>query len=168
MSETLHAVAVRAMKDAENDVAEARRLGWKWIEADRSLYDAVILPLVMTALDDECRDVLHGIRRQLWQVPVQPSGEEKMNASLRLGHRQVAEDRLLAYPMRLGKRLGDATKDDLDAEAEYFLRSGQRHLIVGTWFKLISGRLKAKTVKEQFSESQLARLQKNAEARVAA
>lgn len=166
MSDTLRTISARAMKQACNDVAEARRLAWKWIEADPSLYASLIVPLVMTALDDECRDVLHAIRRTAWGSSA-PSGEAKMSATLRLGHQQVAEDRLLAYPLRSGKALGEATKNDLDAEANYYLSSGKTHLIRGTWLQLIAGRLKAKTVKEQFTERQLASLQKTAEARVA-
>jgi len=157
----------KALDETGHDIEGAVKLARKWIEDDPALYAEHIGPMIDAALDDDARYCLKQERCTLRNA--QPSGETKMSATLREGHTSVAESRMMNWPLRGGKRIGDATKADLAAEASYAMKSGQTQLISGTWYESIAKRLKADTdvVKKHLSERQLRRLYTLAEGRVA-
>ncbi len=160
---TLRELVAKALRETRQDVAAATQLARKWILDDQALFAELVLPMVDARLDDIARGLVAanpgnaGARH--------PGVHAMVSESVRKGHQLVAEGRLLAYPLRSGKPLGDASKAELVAEAEALMDAGRQCLVYGKWLRMIARVLKqdGDVVKGHVSEERLLSLKETAE-----
>ena len=172
---TIREVMAESLKQTSRDLAAAVSVARERIEGDRDLYLELAVPLIEAALDDAGREILNRERRTIWPThsavdrPAADSGESKASAVLRQGLRAVAAMNLMDYPLRNGKRLGDATRAEVKRDAEMLLLSGRSHLLRGHWLRLVGQALKRddQIVGDVLTEGRLQGLKKMAEKKVA-
>lgn len=133
------------------------------ITEDSSLFRALMMPLVRTAVWALIRRAAHGKRRETWLGP-STAGTDKGADGLKLAGDRHASN-LLAFTLRGGRRLADATRAEVEASASWYLTLARTNGIRGRWLLLVAQAMEdAPTVAAALDNNGLLRLREEAEA----
>jgi hypothetical protein len=156
--QSIHALAVHSLECASGNWDKACEIMEQILFNDDEVYTKFGTPLLKSAIRHEIVDCVSSSRDQFW-APPQPDRAKKDGGLLR-----VAASNLLNFPLAGGLRLGDATKAQLEENANLSLKRARTYALHGRWYELIAKGLKRKeTVAEVFDHDQLKRLQEKAE-----
>ena len=153
--------AKSALEAANGDVKAATAVLEKQVRGDRALRDTLTDPLISNACYDAIRRQCHVERRQVWAPPA-----EKLVATGVTGaHRVVklAAGNLLTFPLPGGKKLGEATRDDVAEAASFYKSQSEDMGHKARWLQLIGQSIPAdKTVADVLTDKRLRELQSEA------
>ena len=156
--ETLGSLAEHSLVASGGDWAAAKELMLRIVMNEPHLYERFIMPLIKSAITQAVTGCSIKTRSQFWGQP-QPDRAKADGALLQVGVRNIFD-----WPLAGGKRLGDASKEVLEAEADYNLRTAETRARNARWYQMIAAKLKAgQTVREKLKPEQLVRLQRRAE-----
>lgn len=128
---------------------DAAKLMRHRVEHDAALWEELIEPIIRSAIWGAVRMSSSNDRRAiLRRVAHQPSNE---------GLEAVAERMLLDWPLRRGKRLADATADDLDVEIQFYGQLARTNQRMAVFFERVRKRIRngRDTVAKVWSEEKL-------------
>ena len=148
---TAREIAQEIMEQAEGDVLTATELLEAFARQNVQVWQAVTESLLRTACYDACRAICRGERRVIWNAPGYDAGGG--------GERVKAHSAsLMDWPLPGGKKLRDATKKDLLDAAGFYSMQASQMAAVSTWLECIAAKVKAKTVGETLTDTQLRKL----------
>lgn len=148
---TLHGLAKECLDKASGKRPRALKLMRKRLEDDKSLQKALIDPMIELAIDTAVRQAQAGVRQQAKRAAVRPDD----TTGLRAVAETTRSNMFLEYGISSGA-LGDATKEDLIAEREAHWARAQGSQRMGNLMHYLARKLEKKTVRQQFSEQELA------------
>ena len=131
----------------------------QWIRVDKELFEAIGTPLIHGAVKNAVYDIGRTTRKEFFRADA-AAGQEKTAACM------VEYVRFkMNYPLRNGLRLGDATRQELDAEIQFFTSQSATMAFKARWFKLIRNKLKSDDVrvKDVLTENDLNKFEKQAD-----
>src|SRR5215813_7408022 len=127
---TVEQVAREELQRSDGDVQQAIATMVDRINGDSRLYHLLMDPLVQAA----CYEIVSRVRRNqrsaIWNTP-QPSTEET-----RRGVRALAagtRTSLFSFPLPGGQRLGDATRDEVESAASFYINQANDMSVKGRW-----------------------------------
>lgn len=144
---TVSGLAQDCMRRAKGDRDLAVKIMVELVEKNESLFRQLMAPLVKSACRTAISGVIHGERSDIWNSKSAP---EAANVSASVSERQKARinalakgtlEGFLAWPLRTGKLLGAATREEVSAEATEFHASAKQMKHRGDWLTLIVDRL---------------------------
>jgi len=148
-------LAQQVMEDSDGDVLAATERLEKMARKDVEIWQALTDGLLRTACYDACRAVCRADRRQIWYSPGYDAGGN--------GDRvKTHSASLMDWPLPGGKKLRDATREDLIEASDFYLRQAAQMRGVADFLFAISERVKRKTVGNTLSESDLRALKDGA------
>jgi len=155
-------IATEALEKAKGDVIKATAIMAKRVLDNDVLYHRLMDPLVQNACYDVVRGLIRKNRGQIYNMP-QPTPERASLGVLSLATGLLAT--LLDFPLPGGKRLGDATRVEINGHVVFYETQSKDMRIKARWLKLVAGRLRRDdvTVAEVLSDKQLRRLKEEAE-----
>lgn len=158
----LVAEAARAALDAAaGDVREATRAMEQKVRQDRRLRDDLTDPLLATACYTAVTMQCRVERRKVWSPPA-----EKLVASRVTGaHRvvQLATGTLLMFPLPGGKKLGEATREEIGEAATFYETQSKDMGVKARWLRLVAQSVPGdKTAADVLSDKRLRELQEAA------
>jgi len=151
---TVMMVARDCLRKAKGDWKKADALFKRELARDQGLYDELVGPLVdaavWTAISKAGRD-----ERQKFKVSGLTVGPDNTNGLNEIAQKYA--DDWLSYPMRGGKRLGDASKDDLLQEIEMHELFASENKTMAVFYGRILKRMgRAKQVKDKLTNDVIA------------
>lgn len=158
--------ARRAYDDASGDVREAARMLEQAVRMKSPLREALTEPLLAGACWDAIRKQVQETRRNIWNpghrplkpVPASPVSKEQASRVVHL-----ATGTLKMFPLPGGKRLGEATREEIAAAADFYARQAGDMAHKARWLQLVGQSIPAgKTAGECLTDERLAELQKEA------
>jgi hypothetical protein len=162
------ALAASSMDAAKGDVAKAAAAMEKAVRGDPVLREALTDPLIAGACMDAVRRIMREDRRTIWSGPSEPIVIGKVPQadaaaqSARVAH--LAAGNLLAFPLPGGKRLADATREDVSKAAGFYDSQARDMGVKARWLSLIAQSVPAgKTVAEALTDKRLRELQQEAQ-----
>lgn len=152
-------LAREAWQQADGDVDIAVDTVMSKLKADSSLMRAAIEPMLQWACRSAVESIMRASRQQYRQSATVPS------QNVLDGLRSRAERNLMDFPLRGGKKLGDATGAELIEEAVDRELSATTMIRDARWFRLIASDLSAPTVvvRSELKPADLERLQRKAD-----
>lgn len=143
----------------------AAKLLEKWAREDTDLWLALTESILSTTCRNAVRDVGIKRRAEVWDnvpdTPQIPVPQDQQGGRLRTIASKMS---LLMFPMLDGKVLGDSTRDDVMAMADWYRRRAKNMAHKAKWLELIAEQLTGKRhVKSCFSEQDLVALRKAAQ-----
>lgn len=157
-----------AMEAAKGDVAQAAAAMERAVRSDPKLRDALTDPLIAGACMDAVRRVVHEVRRTIWSGPSEPVIVSKApvvdvaEQSARVA--QLAAGTLMMFPLPGGKRLAEATREDVSKAAGFYDSQSRDMGVKARWLFLIAQSVPAgKTVAEALTDKRLRELQTEAQ-----
>lgn len=178
--------ARRAYDDAGGDVAKAVAMLEQAVRQSRALRDALTEPLIASACYDAVRTQVRVERRSVWRPPTvapvtsparphqgpnraapassparsQPVADPTPDAARVV---QLAAGTLLMFPLPGGKRLAEATREEIAAAAEFYERQAGDMATKGRWLRLVAQSIPGKkTVGDVLTDQRLRDLQEEA------
>lgn len=150
-----------ALAEANGDVREATKKLEASVRGNRRLRDELTDPLISnacyTAVTAQCRVE----RRKVWSPPA-----EKLVASRVTGaHRvvQLATGTLLMFPLPGGKKLGEATREEIAEAAQFYETQATDMGVKARWLRLVAQSVPGnKTAADVLSDKRLRELQEAA------
>lgn len=164
---TIEEVARRAFADASGDVDEAVGMFERAIRQSQRLRDALTEPLITSACREAINALVRKNRHSAWtgaepRAPVRsapPTAEAQASRVV-----QLASGTLLMFPLPGGKRLSEATREDVTEAATFYGRQAADMGVKARWLRLIAQSLPAdKTVGEAITDKRLRELQTEAQ-----
>lgn len=137
-----------AMTQADGDVLEATAALEEMARDDMSVWQVLTENLLKSACYDACRGICRSERRVIWHT----TGSDKGGNGERVKSHAAT---LMDFPLPGGKRLRDATKDDLIEAAGFYDRQAAQMASVAEWLTGIARKVRGKTVGESMTEDQL-------------
>jgi hypothetical protein len=126
-------VARKCLKAADGDWGEAKKLFMEEINSDLHLRDELFAPMIDRAVHDAIRQACRKIRSEFKHRPY--TGD--VSGLVAMAH-QHAQD-WLGYPLVGGKKLGDASHNDLIEEASRHDSFARENAVMALMFKRIAG-----------------------------
>lgn len=156
------AEAAKAAFDAANgDVQIATKAFEQTVRGNRDLRDQLLDPLVSTACYDAIRRVCHQERRQVWKAPVHQPAVYRGSDAARVV--QLAAGNLLMFPLPGGKKLGEASRQEISDAAGFYAQQAGDMAHKARWLQLIAQSVPAdKTVGDVMTDERLRELQAEA------
>lgn len=155
--------AKTALDQAKGDVREATKILEDSVRNHRQLRDALTDPLIANACYGAVRAVCHVERRKVWSPPVQRFVKTQVTGAHRVV--QLAAGTLLMFPLPGGKKLGDATRDEITTAASFYESQSGDMAQKARWLQLVAQSIPAnKKAGEVLNEKRLRELQKEARA----
>ena len=153
--------AKAALSAANGDVREATRAMENAVRSNRKLRDELTDPLLSnacyTAVSAQCRVE----RRKVWTPPA-----EKLVANRTTGsHRvvQLAAGTLLMFPLPGGKKLGEATREEIAEAAQFYDAQATDMSVKARWLRLVAQSVPGnKTAGDVLTDKRLRELQEAA------
>ncbi|HEX2554249.1 MAG TPA: hypothetical protein VHL98_11135 [Microvirga sp.] len=165
-----------AEKREKDPVAEAARLAWQDSEGNvkvatamleeavrrsRSLRDALTEPFIAQACYDAIRGQVRTERKTVWSPPPAKRVADAAAGAERVV--QLASGTLLMFPLPGGKRLGEATREDITEAAEFYSRQAGDMAVKARWLQLIGQSVPPnRKVQEILTDERLRELQEAA------
>lgn len=148
--------AVEALVGADGDVKAATAVLLKKVRQSRQLRDALTEPLLEQACYNAITAQCRRQRRQIWTPPNYEAGGN--------GDRVIALARsLLDFPLPGGRRLGEATRDEVVDAARFYAAQADDMTHKARWLARVAEALSdAQCVADALDEARLAELQKEA------
>lgn len=151
---TLMDAARDCMARANDDRAKAAKLFRREIDQDGDLRREMIEPLLDKACWEQIRKVAHADRRPYWASAGAQSGAD--NTSGVKGVAKTHAQDWLSYPLSCGKALGDANRDEVEAERDmHDMHARHNAMRARLYDKIIGAMGKAKRVRDALSNDQL-------------
>lgn len=151
--------AAEALRTAKGDVHKASTVLEKRVRKEPDLREALTEPLIASACFDAVRAVCRKQRRIVWSPPTSP-------ASASAGQDRVvhlAAGTLMMFPLPGGKRLGDATREDVAAAGQFYAAQSADMAHKARWLQLVAQSLPdKKKVRDVLSDERLRDLQMEA------
>ena len=142
-------LAQRAMAQAGDDVGEAARILEQWARKNTRVWKAVTEDFLAQGCYSVVRGVCRQERRAIWHSP----GYDKGGAGSRVRNHARS---ILDLPLPGGKRLRDATRDDLHQASEFYSRQARQMAVMEEFLASVAAKIKGrKTVGDVLSEKQL-------------
>lgn len=156
--------ARRALDDAGGDTREATRMLEEAVRQSRKLRDLLTEPLISGACYDAIRGQVRAGRRQTWNAPsaAAPAAVAKAaDTSSRVIH--LATGTLLMFPLPGGKRLGEATRDEIGTAAAFYENQAGDMAHKARWLRLVSQHIQGEAkVSDVLTDQRLRELQQEA------
>jgi hypothetical protein len=153
--------AKTAYLKADGDVREAVRILETAVRQERDLRDALTDPLISQACYDAVRKQCHVQRRRVWAPPAEKLVKSKVTGAHRVV--QLAAGTLLMFPLPGGKRLGEASREEIASAAEFYERQAGDMATKGRWLRLIAQSVPGdQTVGDVLTDERLRELQEEA------
>lgn len=150
-----------ALDIAKGDVQKATKAFELTIRQNRNLRDQLLEPLIASACYDAIRKVSITDRRSTWKPPAEKLLPGRVTGSARVV--QLAAGNLLMFPLPGGKKLGEATRSDISAAAEFYSKQAGDMGHKARWLQLIAQSVPDnKTVNEVLTDKRLRELQQEA------
>ncbi|MEZ2410556.1 hypothetical protein AB6806_27545 [Bosea sp. RCC_152_1] len=155
--------ARRALDDAQGDVREATRMMQEAVKQSRRLRDLLTEPLIANACYDAIRAQVHLDRRNAWKAPVEKLVPSKSGVTGSYRVVQLAAGTLLMFPLPGGKKLGEATREDIATAASFYESQSADMAHKARWLRLVSQHLEGdNTVGDVMTDKRLRELQEEA------
>lgn len=155
--------ARRALDDAKGDAREATRMLVEAVRQSRRLRDALLDPLISNACYDAVRAQIHIDRRNAWRQPAEKLVPSRSGVTGSYRVVQLAAGTLLMFPLPGGKKLGDATREDITAAASFYETQSADMAHKSRWLRLVSQHIEdGKTVGDVMTDKRLRELQEEA------
>lgn len=155
--------ARRALDDAKGDTREATRMLEEAVRQSRKLRDLLTEPLIGNACYDAVRGQVRADRRASWNAPAPTATvtPAKVDTSSRVVH--LATGTLLMFPLPGGKRLGEATREEIGTAAAFYEGQSNDMAHKARWLRLVGQHLKGeKKVSDVLTDARLRELQQEA------
>jgi len=162
---------MKVSKKAQNKLHETARLSYKQssgnlslaadrlvarINSNRTLFTALMLPLVRAACYELINHIHRDKRNKIWNYPSASQGGDRVEL--------LAESNLLTFPLPGGKPLNEASGEEVKAAAEFYSKQSVDMAHKARWLFLIAERVQGKRcVGEAVTEGDLRALHKQAE-----
>lgn len=130
-----------ALQKTQHNASAATKLLESWAQNDPNLKDALITPLIRGACYDAIRAVFRVDRKRIWTT-VDHSTDSPGSSSRRVEH--LASSNLMMFPLPGGKRLKDATREDLLFASDFYTKQGRDMLTKARWLTLVSQHMTGK------------------------
>jgi hypothetical protein len=157
--------AKRAYDEAKGDVRAAVAAMEHAVRSNRALRDALTEPLIAnacyTAVSAQCR----GARRAVWTPPVRTEKFTPSKVSGAFRVTQLAVGTLLMFPLPGGKKLGEATREEISAAADFYAAQSDDMATKARWLRLVAQSMpNTKKVGDVMTDDRLRELQEVARA----
>lgn len=160
--ELLAKTADAALENHPDSIQRAGEEMAGMVRRDPRLRDAVLELIVDSYCHERCRKVQQAKNSALWREDARPTAGDDPTGRLISALR--TERKLMEYALMGGKKLGDATREDVLRNARFQNRQSLRMAQTGLWLALIADQMADSrpraTVSESFSESELLHLKK--------
>lgn len=160
--------AREALTQAEGDWALAAQIMREWVEEDAELREALTEPLLAKAIWAAISSCARTDRTKFHAHATATHADRTTTDD---GLTLLANDHfdsLLLFPLRGGKPLGQATREEVLESAEFYLAQAKTNAIRGRWLNAVAARMnESKTVlqhKKQLNDEVLRQLLAAAEA----
>lgn len=143
--------AAAAMEQADGDVLKATEILEAQARSNMDVWRELTDTLLRTACYDACRAVCRSERRIIWNSPNYDKGGN--------GERvKQHANTLLDWPLPGGKKLRDATKQDLLEASGFYSKQAAQMTSIANWLDAVAKKVKTKTVGETLSADDLEKL----------
>jgi hypothetical protein len=147
--------ARKALDAANGDVVKAVTILERKARSEPLIANALVMPLLKTACYDAIRAVCRHDRRKVWTSPNYSAGGNGERVH------QLASS-LMDFPLPGGKKLAQATRDDLQEAGKFYGMQADNMAHKARWLLAIADRLEGrKMVKSCLSESDLVSLKES-------
>lgn len=166
--ELIIAAAKAALDDANGDLNVATNMMVAAAKQSAPLKAALLEPYLKGACREVLRRQIQSVRREVWtRTARHAAGQSKPAAVVEQQQRsrvvQLAAGTLLMFPLPGGKRLGDATRDEINAAAEFYSKQASDMGAKSRWLQLIGQSVpEGKRVSDVLTDRRLAELQAEA------
>lgn len=161
--------AREALDAARGDVRRAAVLFEARVRADRSLRDALTDPLIATACYTAVTAQVRRRRQSVWKAPAVPTRSpapapaqpRTSDGAFRVA--QLAAGTLLMFPLPGGKRLGEATREEISEAACFYEAQSADMAHKARWLRLVAQSLPtSRRVGDVLTDARLRELQEAA------
>lgn len=130
--------AKQAFDQAGGDVRAATAAFERSVRANRGLRDALTEPLISQACYDAIRRQCQGARKAVWNPParVEKFTPSKVSGAFRVT--QLAAGTLLMFPLPGGRKLGEATREEISAAADFYASQSDDMATKARWLRLVA------------------------------
>ena len=164
--ELVNEAARRALDDANGDAREAARMLEQAARTASPLREALTDPLIAGACWDAVRGQVRKERAAIWTTPNVASGPTaKPQALAAQADRvvQLATGTLRMFPLPGGKRLGEATRQEIAEAAHFYERQAGDMAHKARWLQLVAQSVPdGRSAGEVLTDQRLAELQAEA------
>lgn len=159
---TIADVARKALEDAGGNVDKATEMFEAAVRQSRALRDQLTEPLIAEACRAAVRKEVREERRTVWVVPTAKPAQVDVKAQADRVV-QLAAGTLAMFPLPGGKRLGEATREEISTAAEFYGRQAADMGAKARWLRLIAQSVPdGKKVGDVLSDARLRELQQEA------
>lgn len=106
------------------------------VRGNRALRDALLEPLLADACYQAVARIIRTERRQVWSPPAEKLVKSKVTGSHRVV--QLAAGTLLMFPLPGGKKLGEATREEISAAATFYEAQATDMGVKAKWLRLVA------------------------------
>lgn len=154
-------IARKALGDAGGDVTNAAKMFEEAVRQSRTLRDQLTEPLISEACRAAVRGEVRQERRTVWTPPPAQKPDAKVQAD-RVVH--LAAGTLAMFPLPGGKRLGEATREEIATAADFYGRQAADMGAKARWLRLIAQSVPdGKRVGDVLTDKRLRELQEEAQ-----
>ncbi|WP_091739826.1 hypothetical protein [Phenylobacterium immobile] len=161
--ELVGAAVIAALEDANGDMNKAADMLQIAVDQSPTLRSALLEPWVAQACREAIRRHLQDVRREVWtgtKSHTAGASKPEVMAEQRARVVQLAAGTLLMFPLPGGRRLGEATREEVGAAAEFYSRQSADMGTKARWLRLIGQSLPdGKRVSDVLSDRRLEELQ---------
>lgn len=151
--ELLLSVAKEHLEAADGNVRVATETLMYQIKRDKKLLAQLTDPLLATACYTVITSLCRQERRKIWTMPTYTVNEQGKRVAA------LAEGNIMSWPLPGGKRLGEATREDIWFASDFYEKQGKDMLHKSRWLTLVGQSLPDNTiVKDVLSEERLLEL----------
>lgn len=130
--------AKQAFDQAGGDVRAATAAFERSVRSSRSLRDALTEPLISQACYDAIRRQCQGARKAVWNPPARTEKFTPSKVSGAFRVTQLAVGTLLMFPLPGGKKLGEATREEISAAADFYAAQSDDMATKARWLRLVA------------------------------
>lgn len=157
---TISGVARGCFDKSGGDIQKAARLMVKEFRRDEKLLMLFSEHCIRLTCVEAVKTICRSERRSTWLPPNYDAGG---NGARVLALAKSNSEMLLDFPLWGGKKLRDATKDDVAESAAKWTAQGKDMMSKGRWLSLVASRVpEKKTVGQALTETELRKLHKEA------
>jgi hypothetical protein len=159
--DTVASAARAALEEARGNVQDAARIFERRVRADLDLRVALTEPLLAGASYDAVRAASRGDRKRAWAAPVERLVATRVSGAHRVV--QLAAGTLLMFPLPGGKKLGEATREEIATAAGFYDEQASDMSAKARWLRLVAQSLPGdRRAGEVLNEKRLRELQAEA------
>lgn len=152
-------LAADCIKRADGNAQQATTYLIAEVSKSNALFRELMSPLLKTAAAELIGSQIRQTRNLTWDR--KEAAERGKSLALALVHGTVRS--LLDFPLPGGKRLGDATAEEIATAAEFYRKQAEDMADKAAWLRLIAARVPANMVARQaLTDADLQSMQKDA------